>query len=301
MTADGELLIDYLRVGVVQTTLDAKQAWHSDSAIPRISPSQDSHVWLEICRAMRSFVDGGEKPKIVLLPELSLPRTRLDDFERLVASLNVMAFVGVDYQLDHTGYRARNEGIVFIPRGFWQDRPSRSCVRVVFGKSHAAPKEKTGLAKFKPPWSFSGDHNVYVFDAEQYGNIAVSICYDFMDVERALMFRGRVHHLFVLAYNQDLGMFRALAESLSRTVFCNVVVCNTGFHGGSIAVSPYFEAHRRVLFGHDGKGLYTAQVVHLPVAGLNDALLGLQKTVTKEGRQVREFKDRPPGLRPSVG
>ena len=82
------------------------------------------------------------------------------------------------------------------------------------------------------------------------------------------MFRGQIQHLLVLAYNPDLKMFRALADALCRTVFCNVLVCNTGFFGGSLVVSPYYDPVKRTLFSHDGKGLFTAQVVPLPVRDL---------------------------------
>ena len=285
-----------LAVGIIQTTVNWKLAWPRTSAKPRMSSAQDAHAWQEICKAMRALKDGDVAPKIVVLPELSLPRTRLADFEKLVCALNVVAFVGVDYRLNHATKQARNEGMVFIPTGFWKGRPSRNCTSIIFGKSHAAPGEKSALKKLSPSWSYVGDNKVYVFDAEKYGRIGVSICYDFMDLERAVMYRGRVHHLFVLAYNQDLGMFRSLADSLSRTVFCNVIVCNTGFYGGSVAVSPYHAAYRRTLYSHDGNGLFTTQVVKLPVRGVEQALRGMGETITIKKRDEKVFKDRPPGV-----
>lgn len=285
-----------LTVGIIQTTVNADLAWPKSASKPRMSAAQDAHAWQEICKAMRALKDGDVAPRIVILPELSLPRTRLADFEKLVCALNVIAFVGVDYRLNHITKQARNEGLVFIPAGFWKGRPSRNCIRIIFGKSHAAPGEKAALKKLSPSWSYSGDDDVYIFDAEKYGRIGVSICYDFMDLERAVMYRGRVHHLFVLAYNKDLGMFRSLADSLSRTVFCNVIVCNTGFFGGSIAVSPYHAAYKRTLYSHDGNGLFTTQVVKLPVRGLEQARIGKGEKIAFKRRDEKVFKDPPPGL-----
>jgi predicted amidohydrolase len=285
-----------LAVGIIQTTVNSELAWPKIATRPRMSSAQDAHAWQEICRAMRALKDDHVTPKIVILPELSLPRTRLADFEKLVCSLNVIAFVGVDYRLNYTTKQARNEGLVFIPSGFWKGRSSRTCTRIIFGKSHAAPGEKSALNKLSPSWSYIGDNQVYVFDAEKYGRIGVSICYDFMDLERAVMYRGRVHHLFVLAYNRDLGMFRSLADSLSRTVFCNVIVCNTGFFGGSIAVLPYHAAYKRTLYSHDGNGLFTTQVVKLPVRGVEQALRGKGEKITTKKRDEKVFKDPPPGL-----
>lgn len=294
--SQNEDLIDHLKVGVVQTTIDGAKAWTKGAASPQMSLSQDVHVWHEICKAMRAFQDGDQKPKVILFPELSIPSTRLDDFERLVSALNVIAFVGVDYKINYKDGNVKNEGIVFIPNGFWNSKPSKYCSRVIFGKSHPAPLEKSNLENSSPSWSFSGDHNVYIFDLNKYGKVGVSICYDFMDLERALMYRGKIHHLFVLAYNKDLGMFRSLADSLSRTIYCNVVICNTGFYGGSLAVSPYFDAFRREIYSHGGGKLFSTQVFSLPLSKLDSSLKGVPEKYISEKSEKLLFKAPPPGL-----
>lgn len=286
---------EQLSLGIAQTTVDALKAWKKGAAAPQMSDAQDEHVWTEIRKAFRAFGDGGKQPQVVLFPELSLPRTRLSDFQHLVRSLNAICIAGVDYRLDHDAKRAWNEGIVFVPNGFFDGRPSRYCSKILFGKTYAAPAERRDLLALVPPWEFCPDPTVYVFDCEAYGRIGVSICYDFMDVERALMYRGRIEHLLVIAYNRDLNMFRSLADSLSRTVFCNVVVCNTGHFGGSLAVSPYYEAHRRTLYEHGGGGLFTTQVLQLPVRAVQEAARGIV-TATKKCLHVQEFKNPPPGV-----
>ena len=288
-------LAEHLSLGIVQTTVDGSHAWPEGAPSPRMTQVEDERVWHEIRKAFRAFGDHEVRPKVVLLPELSLPRTRLWDFERLVGNLNAIAIVGADYLLEPRTGMAHNQGIVFIPRGFFSGWPTRYCTRVVFGKTYPAPMEKRKLQELVRPWRFGPDPTVYVFDCEQFGRVGVSMCYDFMDIERALMYRGRIDHLFVLAYNRDIGMFRSLADSLSRTVFCNVVVCNTGYYGGSVVVSPYYEVHRRTLYEHQGSGLFTTQVVQLPVRGLVQARQG-GVTKTKRYEDVQEFKSPPPGV-----
>src|ERR1035437_1895285 len=288
--------VEFLPIGIVQTTLENNVAWPRSSRCPAMSSGEDAKAWHEICKAMRALHDDDFRPRLLVFPELSLPRTRLDEFEHLVAAVNAIAVVGVDYRLNRRSRTARNEGVVFVPRNFFRKYPSRHCTRVVFGKTYPAPKERELLLDLTPPWKFLGDHNVYVFACAQFGSIGVSICYDFMYIERALMYRGRIQHLFVLAYNRDLEMFRSLAQSLCRTVFCNVVVCNTGRYGGSLAVSPYYRPYQRILYAHDGDRLFTTQVVQLPVLRLIQAQRREVEKNISEKAELAEFKDLPPGF-----
>ncbi len=278
----------HIPVGIIQTTVDYRIAWPNNAGRPQMSVLQDDHVWMEILNALQTLQDGGERPKLILIPELSLPRTRLNVFERILAGFNAIAVVGLDYRTNYSSMTVRNEAVVFVPRNFFTGYPSRYCTRIQFGKTYPAPRERSKLQAMNPPWSFEGDFNVYVFDAEQYGRFGVSICWDFTDVERALMYRKRIQHLFVLAYNRDLKMFQSLANSLSRTVFCNVVICNTGYYGGSLIVSPFREAYRRTLYAHEGSPLFTTQVVQLPVRDMVEA--------QQDDMSAGQFKNPPAGF-----
>ena len=82
--------------------------------------------------------------------------------------------------------------------------------------------------------------------------------------------------------------FYFLADAISRIVFCNVVICNTGFYGGSIAFAPYKDEYKRYVYKHEGGNLYTNQIVLLPVASLFEA---------QHNENDDRFKGRPPGYK----
>src|SRR3546814_18846668 len=76
-------------------------------------------------------------------------------------------------------------------------------------------------------------------------------------------------------------------------VFCNVVICNCGHFGGSLAVSPYRQPERRTIYQHAGAGLATGQIIELPVAPLD--LHQSHSDPMSDGEKA--FKSLPPGYR----
>ena len=97
-----------------------------------------------------------------------------------------------------------------------------------------------------------------------------------------------IQTLFILAYNRDITSFDHLAEAISRTVFCNVIVCNCGYYGGSLAVSPYREPHKRMVYQHSGAKLTNAQIVEIPLSAL--------KNHQNKTGASNTFKNLPPGF-----
>ena len=269
-------------MGIIQTSLDDEIAWKD---YPTITPDEENYVWKQVKTAFRSLARGSDKPDIILMPELSLPRGYIKDLKRLSCKVGSIIIAGVDYKKNQKERRVMNQGVVFIPREWPKDVSSRGAKEFYFGKTYPAPKEEKKLKDRN--WDFEGDSRLWLFDAGEYGKFAVCICYDFIDVERYLMYRKKIHHLFVLAYNRDIKFFYHIAETIARTVFCNVVVCNTGHFGGSVAVAPYYDPKLRTIYRHEGKGLFTFQVVQIPVYWLEQAKL--------EKDTEPKFKSLPPG------
>jgi len=287
LTKSPRPLDEKLLVGIIQTTLDGELAWPKRVG-PPMSSAEANRTWLEIRRAISWLLNAPSKPQLIVLPELSVSRNYRYQLKKMACESGCIIIAGLDYSLDDDSRKVRNEAIVIAPDSWKQGRPCRRATQTLVGKTYPAPKEKADLEQLG--WEFVHDPNLWVFDAGQFGRFGVCICYDLMDVERPVLYRRQVHHLFVLAYNKDTTSFAHIAEGICRTVYCNVVVCNTGRFGGSVALSPYYKPYRRPTYRHEGQRLTGVQTVELPVAAIEAAWGG------EFGTDDDMLKSLPPGF-----
>lgn len=281
-----ESLSDFLKVDIIQTNMDHRQAW---SGLKRdgydIMESEMLKCWSEIVLYFKQIInmDQEVRPQIVVLPEFAFDKGYYGQLKQLSDKTGCLVIAGRNF-VEVPGNKIMNKAAVLVPYKWPNGRGNTSAPDFEFGKNFFADIEEKfikGLGYELKPYD-----KMYLIDTGPYGKLGLAICADFYDIERFTIYRGRIQHLFIIAYNKDVKSFYYLAEAISRIVFCNVVICNTGFYGGSIAFAPYKEDYKRYVYKHEGGNLYTNQIILLPVAGLYE--------VQKSGGESK-FKSRPPG------
>lgn len=282
---------DFLNIGFIQTNLDEKLAWFNSKSrkwnIP-MSITAQRKMLQEIQQGFSDVVNYADKPNFIILPELTLPIPNEKDLERLCISSKAIVLAGLDFIQGAKG--VQNKAVIMVPDHWPNKRKSRRVSKYYFGKTHFSIPEKDlfhdiGLTE-------EPDQATYLFHADIFGKIGVAICSDFFDLERFVIYRGKIQHLFVISHNQDTESYYFLAEAISRLVFCNVVICNTGFYGDSIAFSPYNKSFKRYIYRHKGQNLFATQVIKLPVKDLIKAQIS---SPAKSSNDL--FKAPPPGYK----
>ncbi|MBK6800261.1 MAG: hypothetical protein IPG83_01850 [Novosphingobium sp.] len=289
------MLNDRLHIGVIQNSLHADAAWMDDKSgnwqkCVQMSDTEERRAKKEIRHFLASLRGVDRLPDIVLLPELSVPLGFVPRLKKAAEKLEAIIIAGLDYRIEagEPGPTVSNEAVVIVPRRLGGRQVARRTEIRRVGKTYPAPGEKTKLQNITgAPVAFLAHPTVWIFESAELGKFAVAICYDFMDLDRIVMYRNKIQTLFILAYNRDTTSFDHLAEALSRMLFCNVVVCNCGQFGGSLAVSPFREPYRRSIYRHSGQGLPHAQLIELPLAPLASH---------QQGVAGKDFKSLPPGF-----
>lgn len=283
-----EELEDYLKVDIVQTNLDSRQAWSGlkDKGYD-MTESEMKKCWSEIVMFFKQITDMDEdvRPQIVILPEFAFDRGYYRQMKKLSDKSGCLVIAGRNF-VEVPDKKIMNKAAVFVPYHWPNGHGNTSTPDFEFGKYFFAKVEEDFIRNIGyEPKSYD---KMYLVDTGCYGKMGLAICADFYDIERFAIYRGRIQHLVIIAYNKDVKSFYFLAEAISRIIFCNVVICNTGFYGGSIAFAPYKDEYKRYVYKHEGGNLYTNQIVLLPVASLFEA---------QHNENDDRFKGRPPGFK----
>ena len=171
-----------------------------------------------------SYTGSGQSPSLVLLPEVSIPRSEISTVRDLVAASGRASLGGLYWGVLAPVYPGRyvtharrrwfvNEAELVVPMGYTDRGPtSRRWFRV---RKPVPAHIETGLARrlsrrSRARWSVLSGQRWYRFVHPEWGDFAVAICADLLDTEPWRSFRGELLHLFMVAFNRDVDLYEAL-------------------------------------------------------------------------------------------
>lgn len=278
-----------LNIGIIQAIVDSNLAW---SDTPQMDVYEANAIWRQIQAAFASFQEMSDtkKPDIVVIPELAVATYFESRIKSYAQKIGAIVVAGLDFK-QYDNNRVSNRAIFYVPRD-WPHGKQVGKVKATsfyFGKRFAS-REETKIINKNWNMSFMPCNEFYIVDLAGYGKLGVSICADFYDIERYAIYKGRIQHLLIIANNKDIKSFYFLAEAISRLVYCNVVICNSGHYGGSVCFTPAKHEYQRYSYKHEGHDLFTTQIVSIPV----DALW---KAQSEDRDALNGFKNPPPGYK----
>lgn len=276
-----------LNIGIIQAIVDSNLAW---SDTPQMDVYEANAIWRQIQAAFASFQEMSDtkKPDIVVIPELAVATYFESRIKSYAQKIGALVVAGLDFK-QYDNNSVSNRAIFYVPRD-WPHGKQVGKVKAIsfyFGK-HFASREEMKIIKQDWNMFFVPCNEFYIVDLAEYGKLGVSICADFYDIERYAIYKGRIQHLLIIANNKDIKSFYFLAEAISRLVYCNVVICNSGHYGGSVCFTPAKHEYQRYSYKHEGHDLFTTQIVSIPV----DALW---KAQSEDMDALSGFKNPPPG------
>ena len=278
-----------LNIGIIQAIVDSNLAW---SDTPQMDVYEANAIWRQIQAAFASFQEMSDtkKPDIVVIPELAVATYFESRIKSYAQKIGAIVVAGLDFK-QYDNNRVSNRAIFYVPRD-WPHGKQVGKVKATsfYCVKHFASREEMKIIKHDWNRSFVPCNEFYIVDLAEYGKLGVSICADFYDIERYAIYKGRIQHLLIIANNKDIKSFYFLAEAISRLVYCNVVICNSGHYGGSVCFTPAKHEYQRYSYKHEGHDLFTTQIVSIPV----DALW---KAQSEDMDALDEFKNPPPGYK----
>jgi len=237
-----------------------------------------------------------------VFPEFFLPRCYEKNVAELAQRYGIIIIGGMEHRPQNWLINDKtlvNEAFVTIPYDFdskFRDNTTsfkgrhRKSYTYHVPKLNAAPEEIILLAN--NGYRITDGHDLYVFRSKFLGAWAVLVCFDFLNLPVQKLLQGKIQTLFVVSYNKDVDAFAAIADTVERLLLCNVVVCNTGKYGSSLAFSPYRNRHKRYVLKVVGNNIETAITIKLPVRELVNAQNRERNFLIKEDKS--EILKRPP-------
>lgn len=239
----------------------------------------------EVTSQARAGDHQGNRDALLMLPEWSFPYPLAPKVREFVRRTGVGVLAGLtprEVPPVVPAVRGRssaslrllvNEAMVVLPSAAPRERPwSTSEFRIVKPRPNASEVglEETLSRHGAPHWTFVRGMRWWRFQVPGWGRFTPVICSELLDSGPNEWLRGSIHHLLVVAWNQDVDLYDQFTWTRGYELYCNVAMVNHGSLGGSVAWTPKHALEKEIFRVH-GKEQGMSVSVKLPVASLDGA------------------------------
>jgi len=198
-------------------------------------PDPDLKRYSRLNRLLNDVMRAGERPRYVVLPELSIPSRWFVRFARKLAQADISLISGVEY-IHHNQNNVANQVWASLVSDFL-GIPSLVIYRQ--DKTRAGLHEESDLHNIGGrsllplsaiEWKPIVEHGEFLF--------GILICSELTNIEYRQKLRGNVDALFVPEWNKDFDTFSILVESCALDIHAYIVQCNDRQYGDSRIRAP---------------------------------------------------------------
>ena len=191
---------------------------------------------------------------LVVLPELAVHPDDMDILIHLSRKTHAIVVAGLGFMALPGVNGPNNCAIWVVPR---KHNGNRNEIHRFQGKHHMTGTEK-GL-KIQPwrPYQLMLELVHPTFRDAPGFILTASICFDSTDIALSADLRDKSHALLIPALNKDVNTFDSMVEALHYHMYQHIVLVNTGEYGGSYAMAPYEDRHRRLIAHSSGNDQVT--------------------------------------------
>ncbi|PIC81630.1 hypothetical protein CSV75_07635 [Sporosarcina sp. P18a] len=235
-----------------------------------LSYKQPKVMWEKIRKAIE--VARQEKSDFLILPEITVPNSYISSHIPTICNAHNLTIIGgVEFYHKSTinGKRfIQNEAFIAVPGPKAELGMREKAMVWRVPKIYPATTEEAIIKK--EGYHFLPGNKLYLFKSKEFGNWAVLICVDYLNLPIHQILQKKIQTLFIVAFNPDLNYYYSISDSLHRILYCNIVVCNISNFGGSHVYTPYREAYKREVMKLHGNKVETAVTIQLPLKILKE-------------------------------
>ncbi|GGX69041.1 RNA-directed DNA polymerase [Saccharospirillum salsuginis] len=191
---------------------------------------------------------------LIVLPELAVHSDDIDILVQLSRKTHAIIVAGLGF-INQPGIKGPNNCAIWIvPR---KHNGNKNEILRLQGKHHMMAAERQIDIQPWRPYQLMLELAHRKFPDEQGFIVTAAICFDATDISFSADMRDKSNALLIPALNKDVSTFDSMIEALHYHMYQHVVLVNTGEFGGSYAMAPYAERHKRLIAHSSGNDQVT--------------------------------------------